>query len=489
MTEDKERYIAELRSQGLVVLTKAEHSANEEYKEAIAHWSDTARREAQYVFCPRDANEVSKAIAFATKFSLEIAIKGGGHSCSGASASNDVLIDLGKHINTVAYNEKEQLVTVGGGAVWQQVDEELSKHGRATVGGTVQSTGVGGLTVGGGYGFLSGQYGLAIDNLVRAQVVLADGTIANADDKGVYMDLFWGIRGGGSNFGPVTSFTFKTHPVGQVWTGLMTFPPILLEPFFNAAQSWFRQAKDNEAANIFIGCSPLGPGLVLLPFYNGSEEDAKKSFGEFLAMNPGNGPPGTEIGMHPYMYANTLQNLMTTAGDHKAFKATKFNHWDIPRFEKLFKDFSQLVGAEPSDEQDVKDLAADPAITGSSVVIEFYPHNHIGKLKSGDTAFANRAAGFGMLFVPRWKNPDLNEKALQWARARAAEVDQREEKLGGSVKGKGGEGTEGYSNYGSGNERSQDVFGGNYARLQGLKAKYDPGKVFNKWFPIEPTKA
>ena len=131
---------------------------------------------------------------FAVANGLDIAIKGGGHSTSGASSSEDLVIDLGRYMNAVFVDTEKQLVSVGGGAVWADVDSEAAKYKLAAVGGTVNHTGVGGLTVGGGYGWLTGRYGLTIDNLVEATLVTAKGEILTCNET-TNTDLFWAIRG------------------------------------------------------------------------------------------------------------------------------------------------------------------------------------------------------------------------------------------------------------------------------------------------------
>ncbi|KZT53426.1 Glucooligosaccharide oxidase [Calocera cornea HHB12733] len=145
----------------------------------------------------------------------------------------------------------------------------------ATVGGTVNHTGVGGLTVGGGYGWLTPQYGLVIDILEEAELVTASGNILTCNET-ENTNLFWGA---GHNFGPVTSFTLKVFPrPNPIWSGLLVYPPPLLTPLFDAAAKWAETASADESTIIFMACPPpaFTPRLVIIPFYNGSAEEAKK---------------------------------------------------------------------------------------------------------------------------------------------------------------------------------------------------------------------
>lgn len=181
---------------------------DEGYKQSIVRWSHAAIRPAKVVVQPGNADEVSAAIKYATANKIPLVVMGGGHSTSGSSSSDGgMVVDLRK-INSVVVNEEHKTVTFGGGCKWKEVDEECAKYGVATVGGTVNHTGVGGLTLGGGYGWLTPKYGLAIDNLIAVEVVLADGKIVTASDA-ENADLFWAIRGAGQNYGVGTKLSAK----------------------------------------------------------------------------------------------------------------------------------------------------------------------------------------------------------------------------------------------------------------------------------------
>ncbi|GJJ07843.1 hypothetical protein Clacol_002048 [Clathrus columnatus] len=148
-----------------------------EYSEAIACWAKNAERNARYVLFPSDEQDVSEAVKFATTINLPLAVKSGGHNPSGASSVDDgVSMDLNKHLDEVRIDSERNLAYVGGGALWRTVDSAAIKHGLATPGGTVNYTGVGGLILAGGFGYLTGKHGLTIDNVIQATVVLADGS-------------------------------------------------------------------------------------------------------------------------------------------------------------------------------------------------------------------------------------------------------------------------------------------------------------------------
>lgn len=168
------------------------------------------------------------------------------------------------------------------------VDKAAGEHGLATVGGTVDHTGVGGLTLGGGYGWTSGHWGLVVDNLLAATMVTADGSIVVCSEQ-ENTDLFWGVRGAGQNFGVAVSFTFRAHEKATVWAGLMAFPPPLLEKVIEAVNTMLPNGPLREgkgATGIGVGCPPPAfQPVVLCPvYYNGPEEEAQKAFEPFLSL-------------------------------------------------------------------------------------------------------------------------------------------------------------------------------------------------------------
>ncbi|KAI0092983.1 FAD-binding domain-containing protein [Irpex rosettiformis] len=432
------------------------------YEDIIKRWADNATKRAQFVVLPRSAQDVSKAILFAINNGLELAIRGGGHSASGSSSSEGLVIDLSK-MRTVAVDAEKSLIRVDGGALWEDVDKEAAKYGLATVGGTVNHTGVGGLTVGGGYGWLTSKYGLVIDNLLEAEVVLANGDIVTCNDN-EYADLFWAIRGAGSNFGPVTRFTFRGYPQrNTIWSGLLVFAPSQLTELSNAVESWRQTAGEDENGMLIVASPPPNgqPALVFVPFYNGSLQEGKEKFKAVYDV----GPVADMTQEMPYELINSIMNPMTSHGDRKLFKVAVIADVNPNLVSHLFEEYTKLTTEHPDAAQ-------------SALIIELHGYRKVVTVPTTATAFSNRGSWYVINLFLRWKEATADKKMYEWATALSDHVKSMQGPTVGKARG--------YSNYGIGDERSRDIFGENYDRLSELKAKYDPQNVFRKWYPITP---
>ncbi|KAF9459412.1 hypothetical protein BDZ94DRAFT_1268376 [Collybia nuda] len=443
------------------------------YAEAIARWAINAERKAAIVAFVKDTADITAAIKHARKHKLQIAIRGGGHSAAGASSvEGGLVIDLSRYMNGVKIDTGKNLAYVGGGALWETVDKTAIEHGLATVGGTVNHTGVGGLTLGGGYGYLSGSHGLVIDNLVQATVVTADGSVLTASEK-ENPDLFFGIRGGGSNFGVIAEFVLQLHPQRRtVYAGFIIFPPTALEKVISATAEWYSKASEKEGMLQFTTVGPDGnPAVVLAVFYNGSEAEGREAYKIFYDI----GPVADTTAEVPYEQVNGLQNERTKHGSCVYLKGLAHRK---PHFPSISKVFDKVI-----------DMAKNTQIQ-ATIIYEYFPLGKIRSIPNGTTAFRRDPTNAVLISITWEKNlVENNEKARAFAHEFAAIIS------GGQTEVSASEGL-GYSNYDPGAavgekdgvpDKAKLVFVENYPKLQQIKKRYDPENMFNKWFPITPA--
>src|SRR3954453_9937297 len=198
--------------------------ADEEYETARAMWNAMIDRYPALIVQPADEADVATAVTFARRHQLPLAVRGGAHNVAGkGTCDNGLVIDLSA-LDGIEVDPHARTATAGGGARWGAFDAATAEHGLATTGGVISTTGIGGLTLGGGIGWLMGKHALALDNLRSVELVLADGSVVTASEHD-HPDLFWAVRGGGGNFGVAASLEYRLHPIGPTITGgLIAYP-------------------------------------------------------------------------------------------------------------------------------------------------------------------------------------------------------------------------------------------------------------------------
>ncbi|HEY5695347.1 MAG TPA: FAD-dependent oxidoreductase, partial [Candidatus Saccharimonadales bacterium] len=278
------------------------------------------------ILVPATTKDIASAIAFARKNNLPLSVRSGGHSSMGHSTNNGgIVIDMSKFNAVTILNEADGLVRVGSGAVWSEVAKQLKPHSLVISAGDSASVGVGGLTVGGGIGIMVRKYGLAIDQLVGAEVVTADGRVLRAS-KDENADLFWGIRGGGGNFGIVTHFDFAAHHLRQVFFGPVMYKLDNLKGLLTGWRDTSRQSPRELTTTLVVmpgfgGNPPFGQ---LLFCYAGDDEVAmKKTLAPFLKIAP---VVSQQITKMPYAHA--LQEAHPPAGLVPSVKDALIEHLD-----------------------------------------------------------------------------------------------------------------------------------------------------------------
>jgi hypothetical protein len=345
---------------------------------------------------------VSKLLIFASKHQLEITVKGGGHSTGGTSATDGgLVIDLSK-MRKVSVDPSKKIITAQGGALWSDVDEAAAEHDLATVGGTVNHTGIGGLTLGGGFGWLTGLYGAVVDNLVAATVVIANGQILHTSDT-ENSDLFWAIRGAGQNFGVVTEFQYKAYDQpNPVYAGQIIFTPDKLGSIIDVLNERKELGDPRAGFHCFFAVPPGAPGplIMLICYYNGDEETAKKYLAPVLELQP----VSRELQAIPYVKMNGLLNGMTSPGGRKALKG-----YTVPS--KIRKEFAQWL----LDEYTMK-IKQEPEMVKSFIAIEYYALAKVAAVPVKATAFPTRGNLHAGLIGLGWDDPKKDEDVRAWGR-------------------------------------------------------------------------
>jgi FAD/FMN-containing dehydrogenase len=404
----------------------------------------------------RNAADIVDAVALAREHSLEVAVRGGGHNVAGrATIDGGLLIDLslmkGIHVDPTARTARSQ-----GGATWAEYNRETQVHGLASTGGVISTTGVSGLTLGGGLGWMQGKYGLAIDNLRSAQLVLADGRVVTASEE-ENADLFWAVRGGGGNFGIAASLEFNVHPVGPTVTGGLALHP------FARARDVLRFYRDATASapdelTMFAGlihgpdASPLS-GIIAA--HCGSLSDGAAALQSIKAFGP---PVMDAIGPMPY----TALNQMIDAGYPKG----ALNYWKSSFLREL---------SDAAIDTMIECYSRVPSLM-AGIILE-HAHGAMTRVGVSDTAFPHRATGYNMLFLTQWKEQADSEACIAWTRESYAAM-------------KPFFATGRYVNYLDDDEAGDpaaDAYGPNYARLRQIKAKFDPTNFFHHNQNVRPA--
>lgn len=418
------------------------------------------KRPGLFVKCV-DVADVIYTVNFCRENNLLLAVRGGGHNAGGLGLCNDgVVLDL-SGIKYVRVNVEDSTVRVGGGNLWGEVDHGTHPFGLAVPAGIISTTGVGGLTLGGGVGHLSRKYGLTIDNLLEADMVLADGSFVTVNEK-QHEDLFWAIRGGGGNFGIVTSFKFQGHPVKTVFGGPTLWPIEKTDEIMTWYHEFIHQAPDELngfAATMIIPGPPFPEHLHGKQFcavvwcYVGDMSKAKAVFEPVLALNP----LFEHLGEMPYPAIQTMFDGLLTPGMQWYWRA----------------DFFDELGPEARSQH----LKFGSSIPTPLSQMHLYPiSGAAGRVGKDATPWAYRNAKYAGVIVGIETNPANNDTIIKWCKDYWEALHPYS--LGGA-----------YSNFmmDEGQERVKASYRYNYDKLTKIKKKYDPTNFFRVNQNIQPS--
>ncbi|MGA7954368.1 MAG: FAD-binding oxidoreductase [Gloeobacterales cyanobacterium] len=433
------------------------------YDEVREIWNAMIDRKPVVIVQCATADDVSQAITFARENRLEISVRGGGHNIAGnAVCDNGVMIDLSTMTN-VRIDAQKRRAYVEPGATLADFDQAAQVHGLATPVGINSTTGIAGLTLGGGFGWLTRKYGMTIDNLVSAEVITADGNQVRAS-KTENTDLFWAIRGGGGNFGIVTEFEFDLHPVGsEILAGLIVFPFSQAKQVLTQYRKFAELAPDELNVWVVLRKAPPLPFLpenvhgkevvVLAVFYAGDIGEGEKlikplrSFGDAY---------GEHIGAQPYVAWQQAFDPLLTRGARNYWKSHNFTELHDGALDAIVEFAGKLPS--PQCEIFIAFLAGAP-----------------NRVSSDAMAYAHRDAKFVLNVHGRWDNAADDEGCIAWAR----EFFQASAPYASAGA---------YVNFMTEEEvdRVAAAYGANYDRLVQIKKRYDPQNIFHLNQNIKP---
>jgi len=438
-------------------------SEDEGYEDARRVYNAMIDRRPAVVVQAANAGDVVAAVDFARENGLDLAVRGGGHSVPGFGTCDDgMVIDL-SGMRGVRVDPATSTARAEGGATWGDFNAATYPFGLATTGGIISTTGVAGLTLGGGIGYLARGFGLSIDNLLSADVVTADGRLVPAREH-ENEDLFWAIRGGGGNFGVATSLEFRLHPVKEIYGGPMFFELSEVENILNFYRGYIADAPEQMGAFPAFQIAPPLPFIpedrhgdtfiAIVACWAGPLEEGERALKPFHEVAP---VVAEFVGPMPYPALNSAFDGLLPPGLHHYWKAS---------FVK-----------ELTDDAIAAHVAHGPEVPTVSSTMHIYPiDGAVHRTGAGDTAFAYRDANFATVIVGAWPEPGRSEENIAWVRRYYDAVAPHSEEGG-------------YVNFMAGDDqdRVRANYRGNYERLVRIKQAYDPGNLFHLNQNIQPS--
>ena len=425
------------------------------YDEARKVWNGAIdKRPAMIAYCA-GAEDVARAVAFARSRDICIAVRSGGHNVAGLSVCDGgMVIDL-SHMKQIEVDPVRRIARAEAGLNLGEFDRATQEHGLATTMGVNSDTGIAGLTLGGGFGKLGRKYGLTCDNLIAAEVVTAEGTILRASAT-EHPDLFWGLRGGGGNFGIVTAFEYRLHAIG---TSLLVASALHRYDGAREAMRFYdefaRRAPDEADVDAALVTLPSGERFFSITgCYVGSHHDGERALSPIVRFGS---PVETSLATVPY--------LEIQSGGDALFPRGRRYYWKAQ--------FLREIGAGAIDA--LLDAYAKAPNTSSLLVFQ-HVGGAIARVPTPDSPYANRDAAFDCFPVAIWDDSADDDANMRWARELWSAV--RPYSTGGVYANNLGE---------EGEDRVRDAYGENYARLAALKTRYDPTNLFRLNQNIRPA--
>jgi FAD binding domain/Berberine and berberine like len=413
------------------------------------------RRPALIVRCVGVA-DVMAAVTFARSNNLVVAVRGGGHGVPGFAVCDDgLMIDLTR-MKAVRVDPVGRTARAEGGATWGDFDHETQAFGLATTGGIARPTGIAGLTLGGGHGYLMRTHGLACDNLLSVDVVTADGRLLTASAT-EHADLFWAVRGGGGNFGVVTAFEYRLYPVSQILGGLLIYPITHAKDVFRFYRDFTRTAPEALGSLCNLATLPDGtPAAVILLGYNGSVEDGERLLRPLRECAP---LLADQVGLMPYIALQSIVENFNPPGLRNYWKSNYLQELSDGAIEVLVDHYRTVPAPH------------------THVVIE-HLGGAVSRVGADETAVDHREALYNFLIVGMWTDAAIDTQVIGWVRD-----------LWGALQPFSSGGL--YVNYEAEHDmgRVQAAYSpAKYARLVAVKTAYDPTNLFRLNQNIPPAR-
>ncbi len=460
----EESVVARLQSQ---LRGEVLQPSDESYDKARKVWNGMIDKKPALIVRCASADDVVAVVSFARENGILLAVRGGGHNVAGtAVADGGLVVDLSP-MKGVQVDPERHTVRAEGGVTIGELDEETQKFGLATPMGVVSETGIAGLTLGGGLGWLRRKYGLSSDNLVSVDIVTADGQYLTASEI-ENPDLFWGIRGGGGNFGVVTSFEYRLYPVGpEVMFCFVLYPGDRAKEVLRFCEEYVAQAPDEVSPLGVLGRVPHDelfpeewhgkPYAAILAMYSGSVEEGERVLQPLRDL----GDPIADLSEPmPYTEAQKLLDDDYPEGGRYYWKSVNLNGLGDEEIEHLM-------------------AHAETAPSDHSTIDVWYQGGAMNRVGAKETAFGDRSAPYLLGIEGNWEESHEDEANVAWVRGCVADMQRFSD--GGM-----------YLNFPGfleeGQEMMRDAYGENYERLVALKNEHDPANLFRMNQNIRPTR-
>lgn len=439
---------------------------SDRYDEARALWNDTIDRRPRLIVRARGVADVRAALAVAREYSLPVSVRGGGHNVAGSAvAERGLVVDLSL-MRGVRVDPERRIAEVEGGALIGDVDAETQAFGLAAPFGVVSQTGIAGLTLHGGMGFLTRRFGLSCDNLVGADVVTADGTLVQCSlEKNA--DLLWALRGGGGNFGVVTRFEFRLHPVGpEVFMAITMYPLERAVEVVDAFRQFVERAPREFSGICVFWTTPAEepvpeesrgvPTVIVAGCWSGSIEEGERVVAPLRSIVT---PLADLSGAIPFVIAQKLFDPEFPPGQR--------HYWKSLFLDEVNDEVASMLARQTAERPSMMTSIDVWALGG-----------RLGEEPIGGSAYAQRDRPYLLAYEANWTAPDEDERNIEWTRAAAREAARFSS---GGV----------YLNFPGYEDERASIITATYAakleRLREIKATYDPTNFFRSNVNIEPA--